>query len=197
MSRDMRTRLLFLGGVGIVSVGIWLTAAHAYARYCDAYYPAHDLLKALACFAGLHGGRLPSSEAEFRSCGLLKGLGGSAYRVRIPPDLGEWAVSGRELPELSGYEIAWGCNLRNLRVDRKGVVVDAGGHEVRLIKVSLPEPWYVDHSREYASYLLHYYAQFAKTARKNYGTTTGNGGHSPIPDNASDGTEVEERNDVD
>ncbi len=101
---------------------------------------ASDLMVSLACYAALNKGRLPISEAQFRSSDVVMVSAKGAVYLREPAVYaGQYGSFGNSIiTDLSKYDVAWGQNLDVLRVEAGDRLVDASGNEVRLITVMLP-----------------------------------------------------------
>jgi len=130
---------------------------------------ATDLVTSLACYAALHGGRLPASEAAFRSSDVVIVSSEGVVCLRVPAvytaQLGHFQNS--IVKDLSEYHITWGANLDILRLDTAGRAVDASGREVRLIAVTLPALLFGTHdvSSGYSSFLLDFYKGLMKESK--------------------------------
>jgi len=122
-------------------------------RYKPELSATQDVIAALVYFMEEHGGRFPASEAELRACSFVEAQPDGA--LRILPRAGTYfsrPPHGIPLADLTPFEIAWGVDLAACRVDERGLLRDANGAEVRLVRwPSSPSSWKVYSLQLYAA----------------------------------------------
>ncbi len=94
---------------------------------------ATDLVTSLACYAALHGGRLPASEAAFRSSDVVIVSSEGVVCLRVPAvytaQLGHFQNS--IVKDLSEYHITWGANEARYGRTRCGCLWKRGAADCR------------------------------------------------------------------
>lgn len=126
----MRNGLLVFFGLIAVSTTIALLLA---GRYREDLTATQDVVLGLIYFMEQHGGRLPASEAEFRSAAFVEPLPDGAIRITPPPQTRfRRQTHGIPIRDLAPFRIRWGTELGALTLSADGKAHDAEGRTVEL-----------------------------------------------------------------
>jgi len=148
----MRRRNVSIGLLVVAVLAcLWLVYCHVHGDYRRALFAGDDVFTGLVYFAEDHGGRLPTSEAEFRGCAFVENDPAGGVRIIARPGSQYRPKAyGVSIGDLASFSILWGRDLETLVVDSEGRVVDGTGGEIRLLRVPRRGGEWVSMSRSYS-----------------------------------------------
>ncbi|HMQ15579.1 MAG TPA: hypothetical protein PKC49_06355 [Phycisphaerae bacterium] len=120
-------------------------------RYKKELLETQDLTIGLLYFLEEHEGRFPASEQEFLASSFVEHEADGVFRIRGRADSRyRRHTHGYPIRGIERFAIAWGADLRDLREDHYGNVLDAAGRKVVLVTWPSSPP----SGKEYARMLV-------------------------------------------